>query len=82
MFHLVVLLFDRLAFGGGRASALLFELDMVFLFFEWHILKDGLMLNNLKLGFEVLSTARMATRVASTAWIGHSEIGILYLNAW
>jgi len=55
-------------FGG--CGALMFELDVIF-FLGWHVFKDGLRLDNLKLGLEVFCSASVARRVAAATGVCH-----------
>jgi hypothetical protein len=70
-----ILLLDAL---GARGRALLIEVSahgaMEFLF------KDGLRLNRLELGLEVLSD--MSARVATATWIRHAEGRVVEFIAW
>jgi hypothetical protein len=50
---LILLFFDGLSLGVG-SRALLFETDVLLTLFWWHIFKDRLGFNHLKLGFEGL----------------------------
>jgi len=69
---LVLFLLNRTILLGGRCGALMFQLDVVVVFFlRWHVLKDRLGFDDLKLSLEVFCSASMARRVAAAAGVRH-----------
>jgi hypothetical protein len=73
-----ILLFDALGAVRARCGALLVEISThraMQLLFE-----DGLCLNSLELGLEVL--ANVDAGVAAATWVGHAEGRVVDFVAW